>query len=473
MDPGPDEERTPQDDRPATPEEERRSEDAHPEQALPADEHPLSEDERAELERLRALVAARPRRDRSGVLRWVATGILLVLTAVLMIGAVVARTSRSIVLDTDRYVAIVTPLGSDPAVQSAIADKITQAIVANVDIKARTADAMRALTDNVSAVSDRPRVSAALNSLPSLVATQAESFIHTTAVEVVSSSQFQQLWVAANRRAHDALVAVATGETRPGIQVDSSGTVSISLQDVLTVVRQRLDDRGFTFLDGLPSFDKQFVLFQSDALVRMQKAVRVIDRLGTALPWLALATAAGAVWVAPAGRRLRALSLVGLTTVAAMLVLALLLLFGRQYILGAIPQDTLPAPAATTIVGAVIEPVRTSLRTLAALGVIVAATGYLTGSSTSARRARAGIRQAVEFVRRPRSARPPTGVEVFAAHYLKLLRLLVLAVAVLILVNLNYPSWTTVAWLTLGTVLILLLLEVVARPGVPQDTAIR
>ena len=71
--------------------------------------------------------------------------VLVVLTAVLACATVPALFLRSEVLDTDRYVATVAPLASDPAIQAEIANKVTTQITEAVDIEGITRDAMTEL----------------------------------------------------------------------------------------------------------------------------------------------------------------------------------------------------------------------------------------------------------------------------------------------------------------------------------------
>jgi hypothetical protein len=112
----------------------------------------LSAEERAELEQLRAEVAslrsqataaavpsetvivAPARRPRQ---RWrsVVATLLIVIACILAPLAGVAVWTKNLVTDTDRYVATVAPLARDPAIQNAVADKITAVIFANVDCK--------------------------------------------------------------------------------------------------------------------------------------------------------------------------------------------------------------------------------------------------------------------------------------------------------------------------------------------------
>ena len=100
------------------------------------DDAVLDPEERAELERLRAEVAElrsqaaapplaeppvavppRPRRQRW---RSVVATLLIVIGCILAPISVVAVWTKNLVTDTDRYVATVQPLASDPAIQSAV-----------------------------------------------------------------------------------------------------------------------------------------------------------------------------------------------------------------------------------------------------------------------------------------------------------------------------------------------------------------
>ncbi|WP_227983351.1 hypothetical protein [Nocardia spumae] len=431
----------------------------------------LSNDERAELERLRAAVAARSDRShrRGHALRWTGVAVLLVLTGMLILGSVAARFARSEIFDTDRYVTTVAPLATDPAIQHELADKITDAVVTRIDIKALTADAVAALTDNVGQLSDRPRVTAALSSLPALVATQAQDYIHRAATELVTSNEFAEAWDAANRRAHQTLVRVVDGKTRPGVEVSDDGTISISLQPVLATLKEKLDARGFTVADRIPDLDAHFVLFHATELPKYQKWLRALDRTANILPWIALATAAGAVWLAPGGRRLRALALVGVSGVVAMVILALAVLIGRSVYLDSVPPETLSAPAASTLFDTVVHPLRVSLRAVAVVSLVVAAAGYLAGPSHSARSVRSGYGRLFTVVRRRRTG-APNAVEVFVARYRIPLRLAVLAGAVLALVLWSYPTGLVVIGIVLVAGVVLLVIEVIARPAPTTGT---
>ncbi|WP_430331789.1 hypothetical protein [Rhodococcus sp. ACT016] len=452
------------------------------------DDKPLDQDERAELLRLRnevtalrtqvveatggapAAVARAPRHT----MRWIGVTILLVLVAALSIVSVTSRFTRSQILDTDRYVSTVAPLGEDPAMQAEISDQITNEIFDRVDIEALTTEALTALTNASNLAENAPRVNQILAGLGPVIAGQAKSFIHDTVNTFVESQQFEDLWIQANRRAHDALVAVVTGNYGvSSVEVDQSGTVSISLGTIIDNVKTELTDRGFTFAEKIPSVDKQFVLFQSPDLVKAQRAVNALDKISAVLPWLTIACAAAAVAVAPRGRRLHTLSLAGLSIALGMLVLAIGVLVGRAIYLNEMPPDVLSPDAATAVIDAVLVPLRTTLRAVAVFGIVVAVGAYLVGGSSSANTLRGGFGRGLDFARRPLAGRTPTAVEMWAARARVPLRCLIIGVAALLLVFWHYPTGLVVFWIALIGVLALVVLELLIRPtriSGPPDT---
>ncbi|RZK72208.1 MAG: hypothetical protein EOP25_02215, partial [Rhodococcus sp. (in: high G+C Gram-positive bacteria)] len=416
---------------------------------------PLDKDERTELLRLRDEVAtlrgqaagaaagvpaepvARP--PRNG-LRWTAVTILLVLVAVLALASVTARFTRSQILDTDRYVSTVAPLGANPALQADITNQITDEIFTRVDVEGLTKDALEALTDVSNLAANAPRLDAAVVGLAPVITSQAKNFVHDTVSSLVQSQQFEDLWIQANRSAHNALVAVMTGNYGlSSVEVDQSGTVSISLGTVIDNVKAALTERGFAFADKIPAIDKQFVLFQSPELVKAQRAVNALDKASAILPWLGIACAAAAVAVAPRGRRLRALALAGLSIALGMLVLAIGILVGRAIYLDSVPPGILSPDAATAVIDTVLVPLRTSLRAVAVLGLVIAIGAFLVGGSSSATTVRRGYGQALDFARQSGAGRPPNDVERWAYQLRIPLRCAVIGVAALLLMFWRYP----------------------------------
>jgi hypothetical protein len=97
----------------------------------------MTADERDELERLRAEVVALravppPPRVRRRV-RWASVGsaILLVLGLLLVPVSVLAVWTNNQVSNTERFVATVSPVAADPAVQAALANRITAEVTSS------------------------------------------------------------------------------------------------------------------------------------------------------------------------------------------------------------------------------------------------------------------------------------------------------------------------------------------------------
>ena len=60
----------------------------------------------------------------------------LLIGCLLLPVAAVALWARTVIFDTDRYVATVAPLARDPAVRNAVADRITAEVFAALNIEA-------------------------------------------------------------------------------------------------------------------------------------------------------------------------------------------------------------------------------------------------------------------------------------------------------------------------------------------------
>src|SRR3954452_17081966 len=67
---------------------------------------------------------------------------LIVLGAVLLPISGLSLWARNQLLDTGRYTSTVAPLASDPAVQAAVTDRVTDVVVAIADIETRAKEAL-------------------------------------------------------------------------------------------------------------------------------------------------------------------------------------------------------------------------------------------------------------------------------------------------------------------------------------------
>jgi hypothetical protein len=265
---------------------------------------------------------------------------------------------------------------------------------------------------------------------------------------------------------------VVTGETNGAVSVNQNGAVQISTAAVIARVKDALQQRGVGFAQQIPSVDAQITVFQSPDLVRVQRAVSALEKAGTVLPWLALACAAAAVFSAPPGGRRRAVIFVGLTFSIAMFLLALGVLIGRSYYLGQIPPDTVSPGAAQTLIDTLLVPLRTALRVVFVLGLVIALAAFLSGPSGAARMVRRGFTTGADYVTGKVSPGPARPWQRWLARFRRILEAAIVAIAALILIFWQYPTAAVVIWLAVSAVLLVVIVELLARPGVVERQAV-
>ncbi|EGX55415.1 putative integral membrane protein [Streptomyces zinciresistens K42] len=333
----------------------------------------LSAEEHADYERYRRAGAVRHRRARYGV-----ASVLLLVTLLLSIPAVIAAWTADTVSDTDRYVATVAPLASEPAVQAVVTDRLTERVVANVDVDAVTKALGKALADAGAPPAVVDRTEALNGPLKAAVTNVVRDIVH----RVVTSDVFRETWVDANRRAHSAVVGMLTGDRSGAVRAEGD-SIKLDVGTVIDTVKQRLVDRGFDKASAIPAPDQQITLFRTDKLSEAQDALRLLDVMGAWLPVLTLACAALAVWTAPAHRMMLLVTAAGVAV--AMIVLLVGLAVVRRVYLDSVPASVLPTDAAAVIYDTFVRFLRDSTRTLLVVALITALAAYLYGPGRVAR----------------------------------------------------------------------------------------
>ena len=374
----------------------------------------------------------------SDVPRWrrVLGAVLLVVGCVLVPVSLSAVWVRSTLLNTDNYVSTVGPLASNPQIQQALADDITNAVFTRVNVEKKVADALPSKAGFLAAP----------------IAAEIQNFTDQAALRLVQSSQFHTLWENANRRAHPQVVKVLTGG---GPRVSTKdGTVSINLEQIFDNVKTQLDARGISIFDKvtLPAGHQEFVLFQSKLLAQVQGLVDLLQTLAWVLPVLALACLAGAIGLSERRRRTLERGAIGVAfAVAFQLVL---LRAGRSLYLDAITTKALPRGAA----GAVWDQITHSLRVwsivIAVLAVVVAVAAWIVG-----RRSATGSADSdAETTEHP--AGPVVG---FVARTKPALRGVGLAIALIVLIAWNNPTLLVVFIVGVLLVIYLAAIEFLGR----------
>jgi hypothetical protein len=264
-------------------------------------------------------------------------------------------------LNSDRYVNKVSQLAADPAIQDAVAQSASTRLVDY---------AVGVFTDDAQEQSGNDAFS-----LAGLTRVASIQIIERTVGDVVRSEKFQEIWVAANRALHPQVVELLRGEQVSGVQ-SSEGQVVLDLAPVIVEVQARLNERGFTFLDGVSTEPgvHTLILFESEELASAQWAVDLIVTLRWMLPLLAVAALVIALILAP--DRGREVIAAGLALSLTMVVVLATLAFVRDQVLDDVGAGT-SAAAVQSVLDIVTGTLREGGRWVTLIGLIVAGGAYL------------------------------------------------------------------------------------------------
>jgi hypothetical protein len=285
------------------------------------------------------------RRDRASILRVVVTPrasartraigfvALVVLGCILAFVSFIAVWTRSLVLDTNAYVRAVGPLIDEPVLRDELSVRIVDELYSHVDVRGLLRDALPKRGD--------------------VLAPTLAQGIHDTAIKLAAAAlatdAVRRVWENANRIAHDQVVNVLEG--KGAVLTTAAGEVAVELRPLAEQVRDALDKNGVHLFDRVPasSLDRRFVLFRSSDLARAQDATRLLDALGTWLPFATLGVFAGAVALHP--HRRRAIGYCALALAATMVVLTIGLAIGRAVYLDRVGGGISRAAAAVLFDG--------------------------------------------------------------------------------------------------------------------------
>src|SRR5262245_58389698 len=157
------------------------------------------EEVRAEVDRLKDEVErleAKPEKRRRT--RRIFAVVFVVIAVIWASAATPGLWARRTVYDTNRWVAVVGPLASDPAIQQALATKLTTSVFDALDVQSKV---QAALQDAA------PR----LEFIAGPITNGVQGFVQDQVLKIVSSSQFQQFWTQTIQALHPQVIAVLNG----------------------------------------------------------------------------------------------------------------------------------------------------------------------------------------------------------------------------------------------------------------------
>lgn len=421
----------------------------------------------AEVARLRQQVSS-PRETvptASGTNRWRTFWAVVCITVACLLAplSIASVWAKGEVTDTERYVATVAPLASDPTIQQAVSDRVTTEVLTYINIEELTSEAIDTITANRDLT---PRQTAALTALAGPLDSGIESFVGDKVNEIVASDAFEAAWTEANTRAHTRLNQVLSGDTTGPVSIQGND-VTLDLGQVVAQVKQSLIDRGFTVAERIPTVNTQMVIFQSDNLASAQRAYSALNTLGFWLPIVAVVLALVGVFTANNSRKALVGFGIGLSISA--LVSGVLVAIGRSEYLNALP-DTVNAAAATTLFDTVTYFLRQALWAALAAGVVLILAGIMTGPSRFA----TGVRQL--FVRAAAAIQGQlaqwgasmTGARQWVGSNAGGLRIGAALLAVAYLVLVRYKTVSLVLWTTVGLLVVLFVIQIFASDRDPE-----
>jgi len=375
---------------------------------------------------------------------------LLVVASILAPLGVASIWVKNQVTDTSRYVRTVKPLASNQAIQSAVAANLTNALFTRVDVEARAKDVLP------------PK----LKQFAAPVAAGLENFTQDTTKKFLASDAFQKLWVELNRRSHKQLNKILTGQ---GHYVQTAhGEVAIDLAPVMVRVKHRLDERGITVFDRVPTstVNSKFVIVSSKQLDNAQKGVRLLKAVAIGLPLFVLALYAIAIGISR--RRRRTLLQASLGLVAGMALLGIGLAIGRSIYLDYVAGPNLPHDAATAFYDTFVHYLRLGIRVIAGIALLVAAGAYVTGPSRVAVAIRRWFGSLVGWAQGETGA-GSTGFARWVRSAKRPLRIGAILLPIAIFFLWNTPTVSLVIALVALCLFLLLVIELFARA--PSETA--
>lgn len=342
--------------------------------------------------------------------RRLTTAILVFMSGLLIAVSLTVGWAHRFVLDTDKWVETVAPIGDDPEITDALAARSTQELLEVIDVQAIAAEAL-------------PEQAAVL-SVP--LAGAVSDYVGEQVQAVLRSDAFARIWAEANRFAHARAVAVLRNES--DVVDTTGGRVTLNLLPLINDALARIESRASDLLGrdisipeissgelpetarakledalgrDLPDDFGEVVVFESDKLAAAQDAVATFDKLFVLFLILTPLLIVAALWLSRDRRR----SLMQIATVAfvAMVIIRRIVITGQEAVVDAVKAENRGAARA------LVDHVFTnffSVGTLILWGLaLIIAVAFFTGPAPIAVRFRSFVRSASSAIGRSASAR--------------------------------------------------------------------
>jgi hypothetical protein len=286
-----------------------------------------------------------------GLLVW---GLFAVATILLFVSSLTVWSKRQL-LNDDAWADSSTQLLANDDVRGAIAQKLSDALFARVDVEAQLRERLPQRSQGAAAA---------------LTAALQNNVGPAAADRLLQRPRVQTLWQNANKRAHAAVVRVLEGkDLGPNGNISTAnGEVTLDLRPAITSLATRLGIEDKLKANADPTAG-QIVLMKSDQLGAAQTAVKILNALSSLLLIAVFALFALAIYLAQGRRRW----LLGAT--GASLVFVGLLIASLRRFVGGVVVDSLVKTQANKHPVSVIWGIETSV--LRDIGILLVVYGAL------------------------------------------------------------------------------------------------
>ncbi len=379
--------------------------------------------------------------------------ICIVLAALLTTPAAIAYWGQRTLNDAQRYVATVGPLVNSPAVQNAIATKVTDAIQKQVNVEQIVNDVFGGV------ITDRPRLQELVGPLAGAVNGLIDNQVHT----FVASDTFADLWVGLNTKAQQGLMRLLQGDNTGAVTLQGDQVV-LDVSDVIDQVKARLVARGLTIVEKIPipNIDKQIVLLDAP---KLKQARTIYAFANPVAKWLIVLVAAlylGALVLSR--RRPRMTVIIGVVLGANALLVAGALDVGRQLFIDQL-SGTVFGPAASVFYATLLAYLVRGWQVIWWLGVILVATGWFAGSNASGTAVRTWVSGGLETAGAAMADGPVGGAGRWTTANAQWLRIAVGLLGTVVLLWGNDASLSRLFWSLVLVVVLLGVVQVLVGAG--------
>ena len=380
--------------------------------------------------------------------RSIASLLIFIIATLLTPVAIVGHWGHRTVTDAEQYIATVGPLASDPAIQKAVGEEVTNALLQKVNTEELVTGFIGNFVQN-QAIAERlvGPISAGINNL-----------IGQAVDRVLASPAFETVWVKTNIAAQKSLMLLLEGKP-DGIISRNGDQVVLNTTQLLKEVQQQVVDAGLSVAANItiPDTGNQIVLFETPLIGQVQTIYAFTAPI---LQWLPLIVfALFALSIALARRRPRVILTMGAFLSAWAVLLLIAMSSAQTVVQGQLGQTGLGL-AVNAFWSTFFAYLVNGLQALLVLGIGAIVVGWLAGRSRPAGIVRQHLCDGLQQI----GAVIPASINTFVRSYSMFLRWTVALVLFFILTAFDTISLVRVFWLGALGVLLFAVIEACNAP---------